>query len=73
MKPSKNAIAQALRIVHPNLTKGELLGLLRVPPTMTTSMRYWYGVYNILPWQKRTSDEQDAAIRAAKALIEGRA
>ncbi|HWB86339.1 MAG TPA: hypothetical protein VG675_19515 [Bryobacteraceae bacterium] len=69
MKPSKNALSQALRILNPHITKGELLNLLGVPPTMTTSMRYWYGKYDILPWEKRSGDEQTAAIRAAKELI----
>jgi hypothetical protein len=40
MRPSKNAVSQALRIVEPDLSKGELLALLGVPPTMTTTMRY---------------------------------
>jgi hypothetical protein len=69
MKPSKNAISQALRIVNPDLTKTKLLNLIGVPPTMTTSMRYWYGKYDILPWEKRSGDEQTAAIRVAKELI----
>ena len=69
MKPSKNAISQALRIVNPDITKLELLNLLGVPPTMTTSMRYWYGKYDALPWEKRSGDERTAAIRAAMNLI----
>ena len=70
MKASKNALSQALKIVCPNITKGELLDLLDVPPTMTTSMRYWYGKYDIMPWEKRSAEEQQLAIQAAKELIE---
>jgi hypothetical protein len=32
-------------------------------------MRYWYGKYDALPWEKRSGDERTAAIRAAKELI----
>lgn len=69
MNPSKNAISQALKIVNPNITKEQLFVALNVPDTMTTTLRYWKGTYNILPWENRTQEERDAALEAAKQQL----
>lgn len=68
MNPSKNAISQALKIINPAITKTELFTALNVPDTMTTTLRYWKGTYNILPWEERSEEEQNAALDAARKL-----
>lgn len=66
MKPSLNAINQALKTLT---GKKDVRKLLNIPRTFTTTNRYVTETYNILPWDKRTEEEKIAAIEKAKAIL----
>lgn len=67
--PSKNAIAQALKIVKRKINKQELLALIEVPVCFTTTVRYWDETFDIRPWRMRSREERKAALQVAKDLI----
>jgi hypothetical protein len=69
LKPSKNALSQALKIVKPDITKAELFKLIDVPACFTTTTRYWLGTYGNKPWDERSADERTVALEKAKELI----
>jgi hypothetical protein len=69
MEPSKNAVAQALKIVKPEIGMKELFRLLDVPEVMTTRYRYWKETYNIKPWAQRSLEEQEIALQTARKLL----
>ena len=69
MKPSKNALSQALKLVKPDITKTELFKLLEVPACFTTVTRYWLGTYSNKPWETRSEEERTAALERAKELV----
>lgn len=67
--PSKNAISQAILALAPSITKRALFKLIRVPSCRTASARYWEQAYNILPWEKRSEAEKQAALDAARSAL----
>lgn len=69
MNPSKNAVAQAVRLVCPTITRNRMFALLKLPHTRLTHGRYWEHTYNIRPWAQRSEDEQQAALVAARAVL----
>lgn len=69
MRLTKNAIAQALKRVNPDIKKLELFHLINVPDTMTTNTRYWRETYDIKPWETRAAEERSAAIQEAQKLL----
>jgi len=69
MRLTKNAIAQALKRVNPDIEKLELFRLINVPDCMTTNTRYWRETYDIKPWEGRAPEERAAAIQAAHKLL----
>ena len=69
MKASKNSIAQALKLADPTISRKHLLMAIDVPDCMTANMRYWYGTYNILPWNHRKAEEQTAAMAEAQRIL----
>ncbi len=69
VKPSKNALSQALKIVKPDITKEELFTLIDVPACFTTVTRYWLGTYSNKPWEQRSDEERTIALDKAKELI----
>lgn len=69
MKPSKNALSQALKIVKPDITKAELFDLLEVPACFTTVTRYWLGTYGNKPWAERSNEDRKVALERAKELV----
>ncbi len=69
MTPSKNAIAQAVKALHPNLTKKQFFASIRTPMCRLSTARYWEESYNILPWSRRTVEERDAALLEASKLV----
>jgi hypothetical protein len=70
LKPSKNVLSQAIKIVKPDITKAELFKLIEVPACFTTTTRYWLGTYDIKPWEERSNEERSAALQTAKKLID---
>jgi hypothetical protein len=69
LKPSKNALSQALKILKPEITKAELFNLIDVPTCFTTTTRYWLGTYGNKPWEQRSDEERTAALQRAKELV----
>jgi hypothetical protein len=69
MLPSKNSIAQAVRILRPELKREEFFRVIRTPQCCTSVNRYWRQTYNILDWARRSEAEQQAALRAAGELL----
>jgi hypothetical protein len=67
--PSKNAIAQAIKIQFPGVAAKQFFKILETPKTRMSTARYWEESYNILPWSKRTEAEREAALAAAEAAI----
>ncbi len=68
MTPSKNAIAQAVKILNPALSKREFFTRIKTPMCRLSTARYWEESYNILPWANRKPDEQQAALLEAAKL-----
>jgi hypothetical protein len=67
--PSKNAIAQAIKVQFPGVTAKQFFKILETPKTRLSTARYWEESYNIRPWAKRTPAERVAALAAAEAAI----
>lgn len=65
---SKNATAQALKRLNPNLNKREFFTRMNIPMCQLSTARYWEECYNILPWHQRTEAEKEAALKAAGKL-----
>lgn len=71
---SKIALAQALHIVEPSIKRTKLLDLIGVrssPRHGHIDARYYYesDTEHVKPWKARSTDEQEAALQAAKELL----
>lgn len=67
--PSKNAVAQAIKIQLPAVTAKQFFKILETPKCRLSTARYWEESYNIRPWAKRTPAEREAALAAAAVAI----
>ena len=75
MKLSKIAICQGLHVVCPTIKRTTLLSLIGLqssPRHGHIDARYFYqsDTEHVKPWSQRSTEEQEAAIKAARELIE---
>ena len=66
---SKNAIAQSLHRLVPDIKRDVFFGVMGIPQSRTSVMRYWAECYNILAWGCRSGEERSAAEDAAAGLL----
>ena len=74
MAVSKIALAQALHILEPSIKRTKLLDLIGVrssPRHGHIDARYYYesDTEHVKPWKERSTEEQKAALQAAKELV----
>lgn len=74
MAVSKIALAQALHVLEPSIKRTKLLdliGLRSSPRHGHIDARYYYqsDTEHVRAWKQRSTEEQDAALRAAKDLL----
>ena len=74
MAVAKITLAQALHIVEPSIKRTKLLALIGLqssPRHGHIDARYFYqsDTEHVKPWSKRSTEERDAALKAARELI----
>lgn len=74
MNVPKIALAQALHLVEPSIKRTtllDLLGLQSSPRHGHIDARYYYqsDTLGVKPWIQRSTEEQKAALQAAKELL----
>jgi hypothetical protein len=73
-KPSLLAVAHALRLLCPAITRAELFTLIAKNPSGPGPVyKYWYGTGTtsqpVLPWERRDAMERILALEKARSLL----